>query len=77
MTPEQIIPDFFNALPQEVRFTAVNRFLSLLVTRDIPTLSRAKMEMLVVTIQPIDELSVKALSLLEERLFEIYDITQP
>lgn len=77
MTPEKIIPDFLASVPKELRFRAINRFLSLRVTRNIDTLSQAEIEKLFFQIRPVDQLSVEAIALLEKRLFEIYDITQP
>jgi hypothetical protein len=74
LTSQQIIADFLESLPQETRFPAINRFLSLFVKRNVDTLSQPTMEQLIVTIEPVDELSVEALSLLEHRLFEIYEI---
>lgn len=77
MTPEKIIPDFLATFPKELRFRAINRLLSRIVTRNIDTLSQAEIEKLFCQIRPVDQLSVEAISLLEGRLFEIYDITQP
>lgn len=75
MTSEQIITDFFYTLPEDQKFPAVNYFLSLFVIRHIETMPQKMMEQLLLTIQPIDETSTKALSLLEKRLFELFGIS--
>ncbi|WP_134687531.1 hypothetical protein [Brevibacillus migulae] len=76
MTPNAIIADFFESLPDEQKFPAINRFLADIVNRNSQMLSPEIMEHLLTAIEPIDERSIKALATLEQKLIGIPDRTR-